>query len=155
MLRVLVSALFLSSSMGFSPMKETMSKTTVDIETSRREVFSTSVVSLLGFLSLPSKSNAFSQQLPDDQVEESQLPTDGKIDVNNAFVGEYMQFRGMFPHAAGKIASNGPYKSISDIYKIKDLTQHDIQMFKKYQRELTVNPPGRAFHERINARVST
>lgn len=86
MLRVLVSALFLSSSMGFSPMKETMSKTTVDIETSRREVFSTSVVSLLGFLSLPSKSNAFSQQLPDDQVEESQLPTDGKIDVNNAFV---------------------------------------------------------------------
>ena len=87
MLRFLVSALFFSLSMGFSPMKETISKTTtVNIDSSRRDVLSTSVVSFFGLLSLPSKSDAFSQQLPDDQVEESQLPTDGKIDVNNAFV---------------------------------------------------------------------
>lgn len=61
----------------------------------------------------------------------------------------------MFPHAAGKIASRGPYQSVSDIYKIPGLTEHDIQMFRKYQAEWTVNPPGRAFAERINARVST
>lgn len=28
--------------------------------------------------------------------------------------GEYKQFRGMFPHAAGKIASNGPYRKVCD-----------------------------------------
>lgn len=28
----------------------------------------------------------------------------------------------MFPSAAGKIASNGPYKAVKDIYKIDDLT---------------------------------
>lgn len=66
-----------------------------------------------------------------------------------------MQFPGMFPHAAGKIASNGPYTTVDDIYKIEGLTAHDIAMFKKYQSEMTVNPPGRVFAERINARVST
>ncbi|GAX26630.1 hypothetical protein FisN_2Hh438 [Fistulifera solaris] len=92
----------------------------------------------------------------DESVQEpAQQSTGGKVDVNAAFVGDYMQFPGMFPHAAGKIASNGPYKTVKDIYKIEGLTDHDIAMFKKYQSELTANPPGRVFNERINARVST
>jgi len=66
-----------------------------------------------------------------------------------------MQFPGMYPTAAGKIASNGPYPSVADIYKIPNLTENDKKMFKKYESELTANPPGRAFDERINARVST
>lgn len=33
-----------------------------------------------------------------------------------------MEMKGMFPSAAGKIASNGPYKAVKDIYKIDDLT---------------------------------
>lgn len=61
----------------------------------------------------------------------------------------------MFPTAAGKIASNGPYDSVKDIYKIPGLTKSDISLFKKYEKEFTVHPPGRVFNERINARVST
>lgn len=91
----------------------------------------------------------------------------------------------MFPHAAGKIASNGPYekvilstiqsffyfillssigiltqsscvsKQVSDIYSIPGLTKNDKTLFKMYEDQFTVNPPGRAFKERINARVST
>ena len=61
----------------------------------------------------------------------------------------------MFPHAAGKIASNGPYVSVQDIYSIPGLTDHDKLLFKKYEHYFTANPPGRAFDERINARVST
>lgn len=61
----------------------------------------------------------------------------------------------MFPHAAGKLASNGPYTSVKEIYKIPGLTEHDVQVFKKYEKYFTANPPGRAFYERINARVST
>ena len=69
--------------------------------------------------------------------------------------GEYKQLRGMFPSPAGKIASNGPYKRVSDVYKIPGLTDHDIENLKRYESFFTVNPPGRAFDERINARVST
>jgi photosystem II PsbU protein len=64
-------------------------------------------------------------------------------------------FPGMFPHAAGKIASHGPYSSVKDIYKIPDLTKNDIALFKKYESSFTTIPPGRVFGERINARVST
>ena len=68
---------------------------------------------------------------------------------------EYKNFPGMYPHAAGKIASNGPYDTVKDIYKIEGLTSNDVALFKKYDKNFTVNPPGRAFDERVNARVST
>lgn len=66
-----------------------------------------------------------------------------------------MDFPGMYPHAAGMIASNGPYDNVKDIYKLDGLTSNDIKMFKKYENNFTVNPPGRMFDERINERVST
>jgi len=69
--------------------------------------------------------------------------------------GDYKVLPGFFPHAAGKIASNGPYNSVQDIYKIEGLTANDKKLFKKYERAFTVNPPGRQTDERINARVST
>ena len=69
--------------------------------------------------------------------------------------GDYKTMPGMFPHAAGKLASNGPYRKVKDIYKIEHLSDHEVNMFRKYENMFTVNPPGRAFDERINARVST
>jgi photosystem II PsbU protein len=68
---------------------------------------------------------------------------------------DYQALPGMYPHAAGKLASNGPYSSVKDIYSIQGLTDNDVKLFKKYERSFTVNPPGRTFDERINARVST
>ena len=68
---------------------------------------------------------------------------------------EYKSFPGMYPHAAGLIASNGPYNTVKDIFKIKEANSNDIAMFKKYEKEFMVNPPGRMFDERINERVST
>ena len=52
-------------------------------------------------------------------------------------------------------ASHGPYANVKDIYGIPGLSDHDRAMFKKYERELTVLPPGRMFKERINQRQST
>jgi photosystem II PsbU protein len=69
--------------------------------------------------------------------------------------GDYKQLPGMFPHAAGQIASHGPYKSIKDVYKIKTLTKNDKEVIKYYEKFFIVNPPGRVFDERINSRVST
>ena len=71
------------------------------------------------------------------------------------FQVDYKQFPGMYPHAAGMIASHGPYSTVSDIYKIPGLTENDKKVFKKYENELTVLPPGRMFKERINQRQST
>jgi len=91
-----------------------------------------------------------------NEIIPAQQATSGKVDVNSAFVGDYKQFPGMFPSAAGKIASNGPYEKVTDIFKIEGLSDHDIEMFKKYQSQMTALPPHyRTFNERINARVST
>jgi hypothetical protein len=68
---------------------------------------------------------------------------------------DYKQLPGMYPHAAGKIASHGPYKQVADIYNIPGITEHDRAVFKKYKGELTVLPPGRMYKERINQRQST
>ncbi|GAX15841.1 hypothetical protein FisN_2Lh438 [Fistulifera solaris] len=131
--------------------------TSLDME--RREFHEAILSIVAGVLAVPTVASAkpASTFFFDDELvqEPAQQNTGGKVDVNAAFVGDYMQFPGMFPHAAGKIASNGPYKTVKDIYKIEGLTDHDIAMFKKYQSELTANPPGRVFTERINARVST
>ena len=61
----------------------------------------------------------------------------------------------MYPHAAGQIASHGPYASVKDIYNINGLTENDKKLFKKYEKEFIANPPGRSFNERVNSRVST
>ncbi|CAN0111886.1 unnamed protein product [Heterosigma akashiwo] len=87
--------------------------------------------------------------------EPSQMMKGDKIDLNGAIVVDYKAFPGMYPHAAGKLASNGPYKSVKDIYKIDGLSSNDIKMFKKYEKEFTALPPGRMFSERINQRQST
>ena len=87
--------------------------------------------------------------------EPSQQARSDKIDVNGAFVVDYKALPGFFPHAAGKIASNGPYETVKDIYKIPGLTANDKAIFKKYENELTALPPGRMFKERINQRQST
>ena len=60
----------------------------------------------------------------------------------------------MYPHAAGRIVSHGPYKKVKDIYKIAGLTDRDREMFRMHESELIVNPPGRGFIERINQRQS-
>ena len=61
----------------------------------------------------------------------------------------------MYPHAAGQLAANGPYKRVDDIFKIASANERDLELFKQYRSQFTVLPPGRMFHERINARQST
>ena len=75
--------------------------------------------------------------------------------MNNALVTDYKQMPGMYPHAAGLIASNGPYGTVQDIYKIKGVNAHDMEMFNKYQKGMIALPPGPQFYERINSRQST
>lgn len=129
-------------------------KTQLEVST-RRDILGTMLIGASAVMLPAKEAAAFSQQLDDYAFEPQQQATDGKLDLNAAFVGDYKQLRGMFPNAAGKIASHGPYSTVKDIYKIPGLTKNDIELFKKYEKEFTVHPPGRVFDERINARVST
>jgi len=138
------------------------SKTSTELSAnvlSRRSVLSVTSGFLLGVHAAPKPSLARGTANPafEEEVnfEPSQQARGEKIDINNAFVVDYKQLPGMYPAAAGKIASHGPYQSVKDIYNIPGVTANDKAMFKKYQAELTVLPPGRMFKERINQRQST
>lgn len=151
--------------MGFAPQhlvnihQKKMMATSTDLNAvkSRREAFFLPIAATAAgiAIALPRPGLAVQKQLEDNMTEPAQWSTGGKYDLNSATVGEYKQLRGMFPTTARKIATNGPYKSVSDIYKIDNLTDRDMKVFKKYEKLFTVNPPGPAFKERANERVST
>lgn len=126
---------------------------------SRRSVIVTGAGFILGTLSAPGPSHSRGTANPffgeEINFEPSQQAKGDKIDINGAFVVDYKQFPGMYPSAAGKIASHGPYKKVDEIYSIPGVSDHDKMMFNKYKNELTVLPPGRMFDERINQRQST
>merc|ERR1712241_754188 len=74
-----------------------------------------------------------------------------KVDINNANVQAYRQFPGMYPTAAGKIASNGPYANVEDIYKIPGLKEELKAVIKKYEGNFVALPANPAyFIDRIN-----
>uniref|UniRef100_A0A7S4MT81 Photosystem II 12 kDa extrinsic protein n=1 Tax=Odontella aurita TaxID=265563 RepID=A0A7S4MT81_9STRA len=73
------------------------------------------------------------------------------VDVNNANVRVYLKMPGMYPAAAGKIAANGPYKSVADIYNISGLTAKEKEIMKKYESRFTALPPSADYViDRIN-----
>lgn len=112
---------------------------------------------LAGIVGLPLASNAVQKQFGSDRdwIEQAKIPEGGKLDLNSAFVSDFKNLKEMYPVAADKLASNGPYKSVKDIYRIKDLTDRDIKTFKKYEDLFTVNkhPSGRTFTDKTSARI--
>jgi photosystem II PsbU protein len=63
------------------------------------------------------------------------------VDVNNANVRVYLKMPGLYPTIAGKIASNGPYNSVGDIYNIPGLTGQEKEIIKKYESRFTTKAP--------------
>ena len=63
------------------------------------------------------------------------------VDVNNANVRVYLKMPGLYPTVAGKIASNGPYKSVADLYNIPGLSSAEKDLIKKYESRFTAATP--------------
>lgn len=63
------------------------------------------------------------------------------VDVNNANVRVYLKMPGLYPNVAGKIASNGPYNSVSDLYNIPGLSGKEKELIKKYESRFTAKAP--------------
>merc|ERR1711892_1241996 len=73
------------------------------------------------------------------------------IDVNNANVRVYLKLQGMYPGAAGKIVSHGPYKSVGDLYNIPGTTEGEKNVIKRYEARFTTRPPSADYViDRIN-----
>ena len=52
---------------------------------------------------------------------------------------------------ARQICTNGPYKSVSDLYNIKGMSEKEKNVIKKYESRLLVGPPEPAYViDRIN-----
>merc|ERR1719264_1931722 len=74
-----------------------------------------------------------------------------KVDVNNANVQAYRQFPGMYPTAAGQIATHGPYSKVADIYDIPGLEERVKDIMKKYEGQFVCLPPNQAYVlDRVN-----
>jgi photosystem II PsbU protein len=63
------------------------------------------------------------------------------VDINNANVRVYLKMPGLYPTVAGKIVSNGPYKSVGDLYNIPGLTGAEKDLIKKYESRFTAQAP--------------
>ncbi|CAB9521736.1 12 kDa extrinsic protein, chloroplastic [Seminavis robusta] len=73
------------------------------------------------------------------------------VDVNNANVRAYLKMPGLYPSVAGKIASNGPYKSVGDLYSIPGLSGAEKDLIKKYESRFTALAPSADYViDRIN-----
>jgi photosystem II PsbU protein len=67
------------------------------------------------------------------------------VDINNANVRVYLKMPGMYPTAAGKIVTNGPYKTVADIYNIPGLTGPEKEVIKKYEYRFVAKTPSADF----------
>jgi photosystem II PsbU protein len=73
------------------------------------------------------------------------------VDVNNANVRAYLKMPGLYPTVAGKIASNGPYNSVGDLYNIPGLSGKEKELIKKYEGRFTAKAPAADYViDRIN-----
>lgn len=57
------------------------------------------------------------------------------VDINNASVTEYQQFKGLYPSGAAIISGNGPYTKVEDVYNLRGIKDNDIMkaIVKKYE----------------------
>ena len=125
------------------------SKTCLAATDSRREFFSAATAAVVGGAALATgvaPANAIR-----DYENLGYLGGGQIVDVNNANVRVYLKMPGMYPGAAGKIVSHGPYSSVKDLYAIPNITEGEKTIIKKYEARFVALKPSADFViDRIN-----
>uniref|UniRef100_A0A7S0BF75 Photosystem II 12 kDa extrinsic protein n=1 Tax=Rhodosorus marinus TaxID=101924 RepID=A0A7S0BF75_9RHOD len=78
------------------------------------------------------------------EVEYSGVPYLGgsdKVDVNNANIRVFQKFPGMYPNIGRLIVKNGPYKDVSEVFQIQELSAAQKEVLKKYENNLIALEP--------------
>ena len=103
-------------------------------------------VAAIGAAAIPAAANAVV-----DYENIAYLGGGQNVDVNNANIRAYLRMPGMYPAAAGKIVSHGPYKSVADLYNIPGLSSAEKDVIKKNEGRLTAKEPSPEYAiDRIN-----
>jgi photosystem II PsbU protein len=107
---------------------------TTELNAERREFLSAAAVA--AGLAFPLTANAIR-----DYENVGYLGGSEIVDVNNANVRVYLKMPGLYPTLAGKIASNGPYNAVGDLYNIPGLSGKEKELLKKYESRFTAQKP--------------
>lgn len=70
-----------------------------------------------------------------------------KIDLNNANVRLFRQYRGYYPTLAAKIVNNAPYQKVEDVLKIPDLSERQKELLQEHLDDFAVTPQADVFNE--------
>jgi photosystem II PsbU protein len=73
-----------------------------------------------------------------------------KIDLNNAPLRSFRQYRGFYPNLAKKIVDNAPYEKVEDVLAIPDLSERQKELLQAQISDFTVTPPTDIFNEEAN-----
>jgi photosystem II PsbU protein len=61
-----------------------------------------------------------------------------KVDLNNANIRAYLKVPGIYPSIASKIVTNGPFKTVADVYNIEGLTGAEKETIKRSEGRFVV-----------------
>ena len=133
-----------STAAAFAPNAQPAAQTALNAESDRRNFLGAAAG--FGAAAIPAVANA-----KVDYENVAYLGGGSTVDLNNANVRAYLRLPGMYPAAAGKIVSNGPYKSVADVYSIPGLTAAEKDVIKKYESRFTTKEPAAEYViDRIN-----
>ncbi len=102
----------------------------------------------LGFLTplqAHAELNAFDQKLTTEFGQ--------KVDLNNATIRAFRDFRGFYPNLASKIIKNAPYDRVEDVLDISGLSETQKARLQANLDKFTVTEPAKEINEggdRIN-----
>ena len=116
----------------------------IDAVSNRRDIlkksFAVSSLFIAAVVTPTSPSHALNRYPADNEIIKEQRTVVSKLDINNAPVADYMQYPGMYPTIGGKIANNGPFASLKEVYKLQLLSNAEKATIKKYEMALTATP---------------
>ena len=133
-MKLAIVAALVSSAAAFAPNAQPAAQTALNAEADRRAFLGAAAA--FGAAAIPAAANAVI-----DYENVAYLGGGSIIDLNNANVRAYLRLPGMYPNAAGKIVSHGPYKSVADVYNIPGLTSAEKDVIKKYESRFTTKAP--------------
>lgn len=70
-----------------------------------------------------------------------------KVDLNNANVRLFRQFRGFYPTLASKIVDNAPYEKVEDVLDIPGLSERQKERLQANLENFTVTAPSKVYNE--------
>jgi len=149
-MKLTILAILVTAVSAFAPQTSTTYSTGLKAEESgRREFFNqaaSQVAAAAAIVATAAPANAVR-----DYENIAYLGGSNTVDINNANVRAYLKMPGMYPGAAGKIVTHGPYSKVSDLYEIDNLTPGEKDVIKKYSDRFVALKPSPDFViDRVN-----